>query len=243
MADLDRAPLPVFRVGIFLESNAGFNSTPATGYGLAYWAGVHSFAARHDILLNSPWLNETHIPLREQTGSAFLEDIIDRRRSIPLSGSTMPLLLRTRCARRSAAGSTLQSSWIRATPQLRACARHLIHIFLGRAPLEKGTQFARRTSFEQVKRDPMNQVELTPAPQSAIHMSGQSAVDDHAPFPGTEVEMLAGPERRRKQMRAIAGRRPVHLHSIWYTAQPTDRRACEWLHPGTRVSRMTCGNW
>ena len=40
----------------------------------------------------------------------------------------------------------------------------------------------------------MNQVELTPAPQSAIHMSGQSAVDDHAPFPGTEVEMLAGPE-------------------------------------------------
>ena len=79
MADLDRAPLPVFRVGIFLESNAGLNSTPATGYGLAYWAGVHSFAARHDILLNCPWLNETHIPLREQTGSAFLEDIIDRK--------------------------------------------------------------------------------------------------------------------------------------------------------------------
>jgi hypothetical protein len=40
---------------------------------------VHSFAARHDILLNSPWLNETHIQLREQTGSAFLEDILDRK--------------------------------------------------------------------------------------------------------------------------------------------------------------------
>jgi hypothetical protein len=77
MASLDHAPLPPFRVGIFLESNAGLHSTPESGYGIAYWAGARGFAARHDILLNSPWLNETHIPLREQAGSAFLEDRLD----------------------------------------------------------------------------------------------------------------------------------------------------------------------
>jgi hypothetical protein len=77
MASLDHAPLPPFRVGIFLESNAGLHSTPESGYGIAYWAGASGFAARHDILLNSPWLDETHIPLREQAGSAFLEDRLD----------------------------------------------------------------------------------------------------------------------------------------------------------------------
>jgi hypothetical protein len=77
MASLDHAPLPPFRVGIFLESNAGLHSTPESGYGITYWAGASGFAARHDILLNSPWLDETHIPLREQAGSAFLEDRLD----------------------------------------------------------------------------------------------------------------------------------------------------------------------
>jgi hypothetical protein len=77
MASLDHAPLPPFRVGICLESNAGLHSTPESGYGITYWAGASGFAARHDILLNSPWLNETHIPLREQAGSAFLEDRLD----------------------------------------------------------------------------------------------------------------------------------------------------------------------
>jgi len=109
----------VFRVGIFLESNAGLNSTPATGYGLAYWAGVHSFAARHDILLNSPWLNETHIPLREQTGSAFLEDIIDRKTiNTPVrfyDALTSSDSLRTEISRRIDFAVFV----IRATPQLR----------------------------------------------------------------------------------------------------------------------------
>ena len=77
----------------------------------------------------------------------------------------------------------------------------------------------------------MNQVELTPAPQSAIHMSGQSAVNATRLSQVPKSKCWLG-QRRRKQMRAIASRRPVHLHSIWYTAEPTDRRACEWLHPG-----------
>ncbi len=79
MASLDHAPLPPFRVGIFIESNAGLHSTSESGYGITYWAGASGFAARHDILLNSPWLNETHIPLREQVGSTFLEDRLDHR--------------------------------------------------------------------------------------------------------------------------------------------------------------------
>jgi len=79
LASLDHAPLPPFRVGIFLESNAGLHSTPESGYGITYWAGASGFAVRHDILLNSPWLNETHIPLREQAGSTFLEDRLDHR--------------------------------------------------------------------------------------------------------------------------------------------------------------------
>ena len=79
MASLDHAPLPPFRVGIFLESNAGLHSTPESGYGITYWAGASGFAMRHDILLNSPWLNETHIPLREQASSTFLENRLDHR--------------------------------------------------------------------------------------------------------------------------------------------------------------------
>ena len=79
MANLDHAPLPPFRVGIFLESNAGLHSTPESGYGIAYWAGARGFAARHDILLNSPWLEETHIPLRAQADGGFLNGILDQK--------------------------------------------------------------------------------------------------------------------------------------------------------------------
>jgi hypothetical protein len=76
MQEMEQAPLPAFRTGLFLETDAGLRNTEGSGNAIAYWAGVRGFVPKHDLLLNSPWLSETHIPLQEKPGAIFLNDLV-----------------------------------------------------------------------------------------------------------------------------------------------------------------------
>jgi hypothetical protein len=78
MREMEQAPLPMFRTGLFLESDAGLRKTQGSGYAVAYWAGVRGFISKHDLLLNSPWLSETHIALQEQPGAGLLNGLVDQ---------------------------------------------------------------------------------------------------------------------------------------------------------------------
>ena len=76
MQEMEQAPLPAFRTGLYLETDAGLRNTEGSGYAVAYWAGVRGFVPNHDLLLNSPWLSEPHIPLQEQPGTNLLNDLV-----------------------------------------------------------------------------------------------------------------------------------------------------------------------
>lgn len=76
MHEMERAPLPAFRTGLVLETDAGLKETLGSGYAVTYWAGARGFAAKHDLLLNSPWLNETHIPIQQHSGITLMNGLV-----------------------------------------------------------------------------------------------------------------------------------------------------------------------
>ena len=78
VAAVDRAQLPVSQTGVFLESEEALRSTFGSSYALTYWVGVRQFVARHDLLLNSPWLSETQIPVDFQPGRQQIEFEVDQ---------------------------------------------------------------------------------------------------------------------------------------------------------------------
>ena len=63
---LAAAPLPPGRRGLLLEPDS-VEQTRGTGttYPVYAWAGARAFAASHAILLNSPWLGLTILPIRD----------------------------------------------------------------------------------------------------------------------------------------------------------------------------------
>jgi hypothetical protein len=78
MAAFDGLPLPPRETGVFLESDAALHVPNGSSYGMSYWIGVRAFLKRGDVLANSPWMEQTIVPLREKSGHAFLGDSIDR---------------------------------------------------------------------------------------------------------------------------------------------------------------------
>jgi hypothetical protein len=65
---LAAAQLPAGKRGLFLEPDSAVEGRgAATTYPVYAWSGARAFAASHAILLNSPWLGLTILPLRDAT--------------------------------------------------------------------------------------------------------------------------------------------------------------------------------
>jgi hypothetical protein len=88
---LTAAPIPQGKRGLFLEPDSAQDGHgAATTYPVYAWAGARAFAASHAILLNSPWLGLTILPIRDATlpGPHPLLDI-----GLPSTYSESPLAL------------------------------------------------------------------------------------------------------------------------------------------------------
>ena len=69
------APLPGNARGLFITAPAARRPlAPHLAGELLAWGGARSFAAHHDVLLNSPWLQLTIVPVRENGRAGLLRD-------------------------------------------------------------------------------------------------------------------------------------------------------------------------
>ena len=72
---LTRAPLPRNARGVFFAAPAVRRPFRAHLAGeLLAWGGARAFAAHHDVLLNSPWMQLTIVPVRENGRAGLLRD-------------------------------------------------------------------------------------------------------------------------------------------------------------------------
>ena len=68
-AQIASIPLPAGARGLLLGSHATIEGHgAATTYPVYFWAGARAFAASHAVLLNSPWLGLTILPLKDAPG-------------------------------------------------------------------------------------------------------------------------------------------------------------------------------
>ncbi len=75
-AELERAPLPPHARGLFLQpENAMSGVRTHTWWALSYWDGVRAFAAHDDVLLNTPWLQLTIVPVAENGRAGLMRDL------------------------------------------------------------------------------------------------------------------------------------------------------------------------
>ncbi len=87
---LAAAPLPRGKYGLFLEPDSAEQGRgAATTYPVYSWAGARAFAANHAILLNSPWLGLTILPVRD--AAAGLNPLLVN--GLPSTYSESPLAL------------------------------------------------------------------------------------------------------------------------------------------------------
>jgi hypothetical protein len=85
---LGAAPLPENARGIYIEPDDVVNDWhTGTTYPLYYWAGVRAFAPHHDILLNSPWMYLTILPIKQSRRGAVFYD------TLPTEDSEHPFAL------------------------------------------------------------------------------------------------------------------------------------------------------
>jgi hypothetical protein len=76
-AALAQAPLPSGQRGLFLQPSS--TAQPAllgSNDELDFWDGGRAFAERGDILLNSPWMNLTIMPVRERAGTPMIDHLM-----------------------------------------------------------------------------------------------------------------------------------------------------------------------
>jgi hypothetical protein len=72
---LERAPIPSNASGLFIESDAGDSPILThTTYSVNFWEGGRVFASHHDVLLNSPWLQLTIMPVKERENAGLMRD-------------------------------------------------------------------------------------------------------------------------------------------------------------------------
>jgi len=70
--ELSLVKLPREKRGLFVEPDAGTqNDAGAMTYPVFYWAGARAFMQNHDVLLNSPWISQSTMPVRS-AGSGLL---------------------------------------------------------------------------------------------------------------------------------------------------------------------------
>ncbi|HEY0785218.1 MAG TPA: hypothetical protein VGD62_05055 [Acidobacteriaceae bacterium] len=70
---ISEAALPDGKRGVFVQPDG--LAEPASvhaRYGLFHWSAGRAFARHHDILLNSPWLGLTILPIREKQGASMV---------------------------------------------------------------------------------------------------------------------------------------------------------------------------
>ncbi len=76
-AELERAPLPPRARGLFFQpETANQGRWTHSWWGLNYWDGVRAFTAHEDVLLNTPWLQLTIVPVQENGRSGLLRDAL-----------------------------------------------------------------------------------------------------------------------------------------------------------------------
>lgn len=71
------APIPSGERGIFLQANSA--SRPfqnKSTYPINYWAGARGFFAHQDVMLNTPWLNLTIVPVKAVTGTSLMGNAV-----------------------------------------------------------------------------------------------------------------------------------------------------------------------
>ena len=75
--EIERAPLPLHARGLLFQSPSGFIGAPThTLWPLAFWDGVRAFTTHDDVLVNTPWLQLTIIPLRENGRAGLMRDVM-----------------------------------------------------------------------------------------------------------------------------------------------------------------------
>ncbi len=85
---LGAAPLPEHAQGIYIEPEDVVNDWhTGTTYPLYYWAGVRAFAPHHAVLLNSPWMYLTILPIKQVHRGALFYD------TLPTEDSEHPFAL------------------------------------------------------------------------------------------------------------------------------------------------------
>ncbi len=75
-AQLERAPLPPNARGLFFQPLSGMSGVHThTWWALAFWDGVRPFVAHNDVLLNTPWLQLTIVPVQENGRAGLMRDL------------------------------------------------------------------------------------------------------------------------------------------------------------------------
>lgn len=79
---LAAAPLPRHEAGIFVMPESSINGDKGiTNYPLLYWSGARAFQKNDDVLLNSPWIDQTTMPIKSAGQGHILMDRLPNRYS------------------------------------------------------------------------------------------------------------------------------------------------------------------
>ncbi len=74
-AELEQAPIPAHARGLFFQPLSGVSGVQThTWWSLAFWDGVRAFVARDDVLVNTPWMQLTIVPVQENGRAGLLRD-------------------------------------------------------------------------------------------------------------------------------------------------------------------------
>ncbi len=75
-AALERAPIPPNARGLFLSPPNGVEGDAThTFWATPFWEGARAFATHNDVLLNTPWLQLTIVPVQEQGRAGLMRDV------------------------------------------------------------------------------------------------------------------------------------------------------------------------
>ncbi len=75
-AAIERAPLPPHARGLLLQPLDSLNGAAThTWWALNFWSGVRAFTTHGDVLLNTPWLQLTILPIRENGRAGLMRDV------------------------------------------------------------------------------------------------------------------------------------------------------------------------
>ncbi len=75
-AQLEHAPLPPNARGLFFQPLNGMSGVHThTWWSVAFWDGVRPFVAHNDVLLNTPWLQLTIVPVQENGRAGLMRDL------------------------------------------------------------------------------------------------------------------------------------------------------------------------